>query len=116
VVKKVSARLLAEIKDPDLHPNYKRAFRKNSRWWRPVLWPNPAGWGKRTAASLEKVSDDSNAYIQKLNDEYTNPSGNDNIAAGIDRQAPEDPQQPDFSRIEPGSSKPDNTDSLTSRD
>jgi hypothetical protein len=115
VVKKVSARLLAEIKDPDLHPNYKRAFRKNSRWWRPVLWPNPAGWGKRTAASLEKVSDDSNAYIQKLNDEYTNPSGNDNIAAGIARQAPEDPQQPDFSRIEPGSSIPDNTDSLTSK-
>ncbi len=114
--KKVSARLLKGIRDPDLHPNYKRAFRKNSRWWRPILWPNPAGWGKRTAASLEKVLDDSNAYILKLNDEYTNPSGSDNIAAGIDRQAPEDSQPPDFSQIEPGSSIPDNTDSLTSRD
>ena len=115
VVKKVSAKLLAEVKDPDLHPNYKRAFSKNSRWWRPVLWPNPAGWGKRTAANLEKVLDDSNAYIQKLNDEYTNPSGSDNIAPGIDRQAPEEPQQPDISRIEPGGSMPDNTDSLTSK-
>ena len=83
----VSAKLLAEVKDADLHPNYKRAFRKNSRWWRTLLWPNPAGWGKRTAAGLEKVMDDSNAYIQKLNDEYTNPSGRDKSALEFDRQA-----------------------------
>ncbi|MBW2449119.1 MAG: hypothetical protein JRE92_01670, partial [Deltaproteobacteria bacterium] len=49
--------------------------------------PNPAGWGKSTAARLEKVLDDSNAYIQKLNDEYTNPSGEDKIATEYGRQA-----------------------------
>ena len=108
-------RLLAEVKDPDLHPNYKRAFHKNSRWWRTIFWPNPAGWGKRTAARLEKVLDDSNAYIQKLNDEYTNPSGSDNIAAEIDQQAPEDSQPPDFSQAVSGNSMPDNTDPLTSK-
>lgn len=111
-VKKISAKLLAEVKDPDLHPNYKRAFRKNSRWWRTILWPNPAGWGKRTAARLEKVSDDSNAYIQKLNDEFTNPSGSDKMVTGIDPAPPEDLQRSDFSLAESGNSRPDNTDPL----
>ncbi len=113
--KKISSRLLTEVKDPDLHPNYQRAFRKSSRWWRSLFWPNPAGWGKRTAARLEKVLDDSNAYIQKLNDEYTNPSGRDQVATGIEQQAPEDSQRPDFSQAESGNSMPDNTDPLTSK-
>jgi hypothetical protein len=54
--KKVSAKLLAEVKDPDLHPNYKRAFRKNSRWWRTILWPNPAGWGLRAVTKWSTES------------------------------------------------------------
>ena len=113
--KKVSARLLAEIKDPDLHPNYQLAFRKSSRWWRSLFWPNPAGWGKRTAARLEKVLDDSNAYIQKLNDEYTNPSGRDTAAEDIDQQASEDLQREDFSQAVSGNTRCDNTDPLTSK-
>lgn len=112
--RRASARLLAEIKDRDLHPNYKQAFRKNSRWWRTIFWPNPAGWGKRTADRLDKILDDSNAYIQKLNDEYTNPSGSDKIAAGIDRQPPIDLQGSDFSRGETANSIPGSTDSLNS--
>ena len=102
-------------KDPDLHPNYQRAFRKSSRWWRSLFWPNPAGWGKRTAARLEKVLDDSNAYIQKLNDEYTNPSGRDNVATDVDQQAPEDLQRLDFSQAESGNTLHDNSDPLTSK-
>jgi hypothetical protein len=111
-VKKVSARLLAEVKDTDLQPNYKLAFRKNSRWWRTILWPNPAGWGKRTAARLEKISDDSNAYIQKLNDDFTNPSGSDKIETGIDQPPPGDLQRSDFSQAKSGNSIPDNSDPL----
>ena len=80
-------KLIAEVKNPELHPNYQRAFRKSRRWWRSLFLPNPAGWGKNTAARLEKVLDDSNAYIQKLNDEYTNPSGENRIAAEYGRQA-----------------------------
>ena len=94
-------------------PFLSRTIDIDSRWWRSVFWPNPAGWGKRTAARLEKVLDDSNAYIQKLNDEYTNPSGSNKIAAGIDQQPPEDLQGTDFSRGESGKSIPDNTDPLT---
>lgn len=113
--KKVSAKLLAEVKDPDLRPNYQRAFHKNSRWWRSILWPNPAGWGKRTADRLEKVLDDSNAYIQKLNDEYTNPSGQDKIETSVALQAEEETLRPDFSQAASGSGLPDNTDPLASK-
>ena len=52
-------------------------------WWRSLILPNPAGWGRRTSARLEKILDDSNAYIQKLNDEYTNPSGNATVDPAI---------------------------------
>jgi hypothetical protein len=74
---KVISKLLPEVKNPDQHVNYKRAFHKSSRWWRSIFLPNPAGWGQRTAVRLDQVLEDSNAYIQKLNDEYTNPSGRD---------------------------------------
>jgi hypothetical protein len=112
---KVSTRLLSEVNDADLHPNYQRAFRKSSSWWRSIFWPNPAGWGKRTATRLEKVMDDSNAYIQKLNDEYTNPSGRDSVSMTFDQQAPEEIARPDFPRGESDNSLQDNTDSITSK-
>jgi hypothetical protein len=51
------------------------AFRKNSRWFRTLFRRRPAGWNRRTAHSLAKVLEDSQAYVQKLNDMYTNPSG-----------------------------------------
>jgi hypothetical protein len=112
--KKVSAKLLAEVKDSDLHSNYQRAYRKNSRWWRSLFWPNPAGWGRRTAARLEKVLDDSNAYIQKLNDEYTNPSGTDNVQTNSGRLPFEASQESDFSQVESLMPAQDITDPLTS--
>ncbi|MBT8372786.1 MAG: hypothetical protein KJO34_17605, partial [Deltaproteobacteria bacterium] len=97
---KVSTKLLLQIKDPDLHPNYKRAFRKSSRWWRSLILPNPAGWGRRTSARLEKILDDSNAYIQKLNDEYTNPSGNATVDPAIRPSGLEETRRPVLSQDE----------------
>jgi hypothetical protein len=71
----VSRKLLAEVKDPDWRANFARAFQKNSRWYRSLLKRNPAGWGRRTRRRLAKVLEDTNTYIQTLNDMYTNPSG-----------------------------------------
>ena len=95
---KIMHKLLLDVKNPELHPQYQRAFRKSSRWWRSLFLPNPSGWGKGTAARLEKVLDDSNAYIQKLNDEYTNPSGEIKIAAEYGRQAAGGSPQSDLTR------------------
>lgn len=99
--RKVIKKLLAEIKDSDLLANYKRALHKSSRWWRSLFLPNPAGWGKRTAARLEQVVEDSNAFIQKLNDEYTNPSGEDKSELPVEEQAAENPKQGDRGQTEP---------------
>ena len=115
MAKKISTKLLAEVNNADLHPNYQRAFRKSSRWWRTLLWPKPAGWSTHTAARLEKVKDDSNAYIQKLNDEYTNPSGRDQITATIDQQAPAEFQRIDFAQDEFGNSLTNDSDPSTSK-
>ncbi len=73
--KKTAGKLIKDVRNENRRENYNRAFRKNSRWWRSLLLPQPAGWGRRTATVLDRVLDDSNAYIQKLNDMYTNPSG-----------------------------------------
>ena len=67
-----------------------------------MFWPNPAGWGRRTAARLEKVLEDSNAYIQKLNDEYTNPSGRDKVEIASDWPQLEVSQKSDFTQVESG--------------
>jgi hypothetical protein len=71
----VSRKLLAKFNDPDLQANYARAFKKNSRWYRSLLMRKPTGWGRRAQRRLAKVLEDTNTYIQKLNDMYTNPSG-----------------------------------------
>jgi len=73
--RRVARRLASDAKANDLQPNYLRAFHKNSRWYRSIFRRNPAGWGRRVARSLAKVSDDSQQYVQKLNDMYANPSG-----------------------------------------
>ena len=98
--RRVQKKLLAEIKDPDLIANYKQALHKSSRWWRSLFLPNPAGWGRRTAARLDQVVEDSNAYIQKLNDEYTNPSGEEKSELSIEEQAAENSRRRDLGRIE----------------
>ena len=104
---------MANIKDPELHPNFRRAFRKSSRWWRSLFMPNPAGCGRSTYARLEKVLEDSNANIQKLKDEYTNPSGEDNVEAAIEGQALEGSKQPDFSQVEAENTLQNNAGQVT---
>jgi hypothetical protein len=98
--RKVKEKLLAGVKDTDLVPNYRRALDKSSRWWRSLFFPNPAGWGKRTSARLGTVVEASNAYIQKLNDEYTNPSGKEKSEFSIEEQAVEDAKRRNLGRIE----------------
>ncbi len=111
---KIIHKLVGAVKNQELHSNYQRAFRKSSRWWRSLFLPNPAGWGKNTAARLEKVLDDSNDYIQKLNDEYTNPSGENKIAAKYGRQASGGSPQSDLTRNGSASARGPNTGSFTS--
>jgi hypothetical protein len=93
----VSRRVLADIKDPDLRMNYARAFKKNARWYRILLGRKPAGWGRRTRRRLAKILEDTNTYIQKLNDMYTNPSGGESGHPQAGPLAAEQMQTPETS-------------------
>ncbi|UCE52188.1 MAG: dynamin family protein [Desulfobacterales bacterium] len=73
--KRTTQKLLKEVKDSELQPFYFRAFKKNSSWYRSIFNRQPIGWSKRTHRRLATVLEDTNAYIQKLNDMYTNPAG-----------------------------------------
>jgi len=93
----VSRKVLAEVEDSDLRVNYARAFKKNSRWYRILLKGKPAGWGRRTKRRLAKVLEDTNTYIQKLNDMYTNPSGSESDPPQTGPPAEEQTQAPETS-------------------
>jgi hypothetical protein len=82
--KTVTRKFLAEINDADLAANYLRAFQKNIRWYQSVFKRHPAGWGRRVHRRLTEVLKDTNAYIQRLNDMYTNPSGDKGFAEVIE--------------------------------
>jgi hypothetical protein len=71
----VARRLSAEGGSAEMQAGFLQACRRNSRWFRTIFRRQPAGWGRRTARSLTQVLEDSQGYVQKLNDMYTNPSG-----------------------------------------
>ena len=74
-VERVTARFARDAKVREFLPNYVRAFRKNTRWFRSIFRRRPAGWGRTTADHLARLVDVSLQYVQRLNDQYTNPSG-----------------------------------------
>ena len=92
VAKRVTAKKISKIKDLDLRSNYLRAFHKNSRWHRTLFIPQPLGWSEKSADTLDKVLPASNVYIQKLNDQYANPSG-ETVPAADGESPPDDKQQ-----------------------
>ncbi len=52
-----------------------RAFRRNTRAWRSVFEPDPAGWSGRSRRMLKQIVGDANRLVQTLNDRFTDPSG-----------------------------------------
>ncbi len=97
IANRVSRKLLAEVKDTVWEANYARAFQKNSRWYRSVLISKAAGWNRRTQRRLAKVLEDTNGYIQKLNDMYTSPAGSENDQCETDQLTQEQAQASDIS-------------------
>jgi len=51
------------------------AFLHNTKPWRSIFARKPAGWSSGAKRRLRKVREDANAYVQTLNDRFTNPSG-----------------------------------------
>jgi hypothetical protein len=66
------------------------AFRKSTRPWRSIWHARPAGWSARTRRQLGGVVEDTDTYVQTLNDRFTNPSGDQGPAA-VPSMAPDAP-------------------------
>ncbi|WMJ07365.1 dynamin family protein [Nitrosomonas sp. sh817] len=70
-------KLAAELgNDQDTYKQYMQAFNKSTAAIRPMFLSGPAGWNETTQQTIDEVINEANDYIQALNDQFTNPSGN----------------------------------------
>ena len=60
-------------------------FKRNVRPLCSIFAKNPAGWGRRARRALGRVTQEANAYVQALNDRFTDPSG-----IGVAENSPEE--------------------------
>ena len=67
--------LRSEAKRLGMRSDLAHAFSRNTRPWRSIFSKSPAGWGRGARKRLNQVLQDSDDYVQTLNDRFTNPSG-----------------------------------------
>ncbi|NPA71815.1 MAG: dynamin family protein [Gammaproteobacteria bacterium] len=60
-------------------PQVANAFLFNTRFWRGMAHANPRGWSGRNRMALERITDASKRAIQKLNDQFVNPTGKEKM-------------------------------------
>ena len=65
------------------------AFRRATRPWRTIFSSKPTGWGRGTRKRLHQIVQDTDSYVQALNDRFTNPSGDEAPAQSVSDQEPE---------------------------
>jgi hypothetical protein len=53
------------------------AFKRSSAPWRSIFSKKPAGWSRRTRSRLHEVIEQTDDYVQTLNNRFTNPAGRD---------------------------------------
>lgn len=62
--------------DHETYKQYMQAFNKSTAAYRPMFLKRPAGWNEVTQQTIDEIINEANDYIQALNDQFTNPSGN----------------------------------------
>ena len=67
--------LRTEAAAEDIRGDLVAAFLRNTKPWRSIFAPSPAGWGGAAKRRLHKVRQDADGFVQTLNDRFTNPSG-----------------------------------------
>ncbi|MFW6105779.1 MAG: dynamin family protein [Desulfovermiculus sp.] len=66
---------IASIPDTKLKARMQRILGRNISWWRSIFCTQPAGLSTSNVKKLEALIADARASIQKLNDIFTSPSG-----------------------------------------
>jgi len=54
---------------------YETAFKKNTRFFRSVFSTSPTGWNNKSRDVVDDVLEEASDFVQKLNDQFANPSG-----------------------------------------
>lgn len=76
--KKIKKKLANEMgNDHEACKQYTQAFSKCTAPYRSMFFSKPAGWNEVTEHTIDEIIDESNDFIQELNDQFTNPSGID---------------------------------------
>jgi len=70
----VRGRMLPKIEKSD-HSDLTSAFIKNTSFFNSVFSSNIMGWNKSTEKKTNKAIEQASEFVQKLNDQFTNPSG-----------------------------------------
>ncbi|MEK6736985.1 MAG: dynamin family protein [Pseudomonadota bacterium] len=63
--------------DHETCKQYTQAFNKCTVAYRPMFLQGPTGWNEVTQQTIDEIINEANDYIQALNDQFTNPSGNE---------------------------------------
>lgn len=63
--------------DHETYKQYMQAFNKSTAAFRPMFLKGPAGWNEVAQQTIDEIINEANDYIQALNDQFTNPSGNE---------------------------------------
>ncbi len=71
----VIRKLRREVMAPHAKEGLISAFRKNTRPLRSLFFTSPIGWGRGARKGIGRVLADADGYVQTLNDQFTNPSG-----------------------------------------
>jgi len=71
---RVASYMLGKLKGGD-DEIYAQAFAHNTRFYRTIFKSSPAGWNKRSQEDIDDVLEQASDFVQKLNDQYTQPSG-----------------------------------------
>ena len=88
----VAYRLRKQVRDLDVRGNIVAAFVRNTGTFRSIFAKRPAGWNRTARRNLHQVIEDTDSYVQTLNDRYTNPSGRDLLS--VQHSQPASPSPP----------------------
>jgi len=78
VANKLLKKLANEIgNEHETYKQYMQAFNKSTAAYRPMFLQGPVGWNEVTQQTIDEIINEANDYIQQLNDQFTNPSGNE---------------------------------------
>ena len=85
MVRNIASRMLIKgisktSKHVDLREYLEKGLARNTSSFQSLFHTQPVGWGRLARGKLQRVLKSSNAYVQNLNDQFTNPSGRKDVA------------------------------------